>query len=254
MSLVTKKEKMLLGRGKSKLISVILPSRKRFGLLLKSLESLYSKAKDPSRIEAIIRFDKDDISSISKISELPFGKIDLSVIVGNRMRGYIDLNKYINECCSVSTGDFLFLFNDDSTVITDNWDLEIEKYSGQTVVLNPDTDDDAQQFNTFPIISRDIFDTVGHFSLQAHNDTWVSEVGKMLGIQKHLSIKIFHDRPDNEVYTGTTDEREDDDITWKERTEIFPTSNQEFWGPKFTALRREDAVKIYNEIINKENK
>ena len=250
MSIVTLQQRMVLGYGKHNLVSVIIPSRNRFETLVESIVSVYETADDPSRVEVLVRFDADDENSVSRISELPFDKIDIRVIVGQRLRGYIDLNKYINECCSIGRGDFLFLFNDDSKIVTKGWDTELKKFSGQTVVLNPDTFDDAQIYNTFPIISRNIYDLVGHFSLQAHNDTWVSEVGKMVGIEKHIAIEIFHDRPENDKFTGN-EERVLDDITWRERCETFPISRKEFDQPLFQKLRQEDAVNIYRHLLEK---
>ena len=250
MSIITKEERIILARGEKKLVSVIVPSRKRFDMLLVSLQSIHEMAADTSQLETIIRFDDDDGQSIKRIPELPFTKMNLRVIIGPRLRGYFDLNKFINECCGVSCGEFLFLFNDDSTIITKNWDKELEKHKGQVVVLNPDTHDDAQQYNTFPIISREIYDLVGHFSLQAHNDAWVSQVGKKLNIEKHINIEIFHDRPDNSNFTGT-DERLLDDITWKERTDTFPNSAKEFFSQKFQQLVQEDVLNIHANLLNK---
>lgn len=61
----------------SKLISFLLISRGRFNELLKSIGSIIDKAKDPSRIEIMLRFDEDDEESISRIDELPKDKIDM---------------------------------------------------------------------------------------------------------------------------------------------------------------------------------
>jgi len=241
---------MILSKGEKKLVSVILPSRKRFNMLLKSLRSVYETAANASQLETIIRFDDDDKESIKRIPELPFTKMNLRVIIGPRLRGYFDLNKFINECCGVSRGEFLFLFNDDSTIVTEHWDKELEKYKGEIVVLNPDTNDDAQQYNTFPIVSRGIYELVGHFSLQAHSDAWVSHIGKKLNIEKHVNIEIFHDRPDNPNFTGTK-EKILEDITWKERSDTFPKSAKEFFSQKFQQLIQEDVLNIYTNLLKK---
>ena len=246
MSIIDDNERKLLKRGKTKLVSFIIPSRKRFENLVKTCKSIAETATDSTRVEIVVRFDSDDIDSISRIGELPFDEIDIYVIVGERFRGYIDLNKYVNECCDLSRGDFLFLFNDDTTLIESGWDDILAEYQNDVVVLNPSTgNDDAKDINTFPIISRNIYETTGHFSLQAHNDTWVSEVGAMLGIEKvENRIVIFHDRPDNPEYTGSMDTDDVNRETWNERTEMFKVSRPEFDQPKFCILRQEDALKI----------
>tara|TARA_X000001382_G_scaffold10371_1_gene7154 strand:- start:8222 stop:8974 length:753 start_codon:yes stop_codon:yes gene_type:complete len=245
MSIIDDAERMLLKRGKTKLVSFLIPSRKRFDNLLKTCNSIAETATDVSRVEILIRFDIDDIESVPRIAELPFDKVDIYVIVGERFRGYIDLNKYINECCSISRGDFLFLFNDDTTMASNGWDEVLTDYMDDDVVLNPSTADKQENINTFPIISRRMYEAMGHFSLQAHNDTWVSEVGSMLGIEKvENRIKIFHDRPSNPKYTGSMDTDEVNRETWDERTEMFRISRPEFDQPKFCILRQEDAFKI----------
>jgi hypothetical protein len=200
----------------------------------------------------VVRLDLDDHDSISKVKDLSYENMDLYFIIGNRFRGYIDLNKIYNECCALSRGEFLFLFNDDSYLMSKGWDEEIKKYSGQTVVLNPDTDDQAQAINTFPIMSRDIYDLLGHWSLQAHNDTWVSFVGQKIGIEKRIStVKIFHDRPGHPQYTG--EKEKFDDVTWNERGEIWHISRPQFDEPKFAQLRIEDAINIKKYLESKRN-
>ena len=244
MSIINEKERKILSRGKTKLVTMIIPSRRRFNSLLKSIESIINTASDISNVEITIRFDYDDDESLSRLNELPFDKVDIYVIIGERFRGYIDLNKYINECCEISRGDFLFLFNDDSQIQSNGWDDVIEEYRDKIVVLNPKTGDDADDINTFPVISRKMFEITGHFSLQAHNDTWVSEVGEKLGIELvEDRIVIFHDRPDNPNSTGAM-HKDTDGVTWEERTEMFKVSRPEFDTKKFTILRIEDIMKI----------
>ena len=239
-----------LSLGETKLASIIIPSRKRVKYLNKSIDSILKKTSDLSKIQLILRFDNDDEESINNIANLPFSKVDITIIVGNRMRGYHDLNKYVNECCGGAKGDFMMLFNDDSYIVTNDWDLELEKHLNTTVVLNPDTHDDAQCYNTFPIISRDIYDLTGHFSLNAHNDTWVSYIAKRLNIEKHIDIEIYHDRPDNPNYIGSKEQRMLEDKTWAERTSTFPHSMAEFNSREFVALREEYTQIIKNNLLN----
>ena len=252
MSVIDDNERRILKRGKAKLVSFLVPSRKRFGNLLSTCNSIAETATDPTRVEIVVRFDFDDVDSISRIPELPFDKVDIYVIVGERFRGYIDLNKYINECCDISRGDMLFLFNDDTTMAESGWDNILAEYRNDVVVLNPSTGNDeaTKRINTFPIITKKMYDSIGHWALQAHNDTWVSEVGAMLGIEKvEDRIVIFHDRPDNPNYTGSMDTEEVNRETWNERTEMFKVSRPEFDQPKYRNLRHEDAVKLKGIIL-----
>ena len=98
-----------LALGETKIASIIIPSRKRVKYLNKSIDSILEKTSDLSKIQLILRFDNDDEESINSIANLPFSEVDITVIIGNRMPGYHDLNKYVNECCGVAKGDFMML-------------------------------------------------------------------------------------------------------------------------------------------------
>ena len=52
------------------IVSILLPTRKRFDLMLKSVKSLYDKATFPENIELLLWFDDDDLESISRIKEV----------------------------------------------------------------------------------------------------------------------------------------------------------------------------------------
>ena len=57
MSVIDDNERRILKRGKAKLVSFLVPSRKRFSNLLKTCNSITETATDVSRAEIIIRFD-----------------------------------------------------------------------------------------------------------------------------------------------------------------------------------------------------
>ena len=53
------------------LISILLPTRKRFDLMIKSIISLYENANDPSRIELLLKLDDDNYKEyIDRIDEI----------------------------------------------------------------------------------------------------------------------------------------------------------------------------------------
>lgn len=92
-------------RGNGPLVSILLPTRGRVQGLLTAIDSLYSLANNKSNLEFIFKADDDDketINIIHKISELiP----NCKSIVSPRGRGYMDLHIWINQMCSVATGD-----------------------------------------------------------------------------------------------------------------------------------------------------
>jgi hypothetical protein len=230
---------MKAARGKEKLISVLIPSRGRIEKLKEVISSIADLSKDKSRVEILVRFDLDDEISLSKIRSLPYDKIDIMVVVGERFGGYKGLHHHVNDLCAISRAEFVLLFNDDAYIKTKEWDEIIAKYSGQLVVLNPNTKDVAQYLNTFPIVPTKIINELGHFSLQTHNDTWIQEITRQLGIERAINdLVILHDRFDR---TGNNK-----DQVWDERTEQWQGCRSEFDEPRFIDLRRQDVMKIAN--------
>lgn len=230
-----------LARKKEKLVSFLMPTRKRIDIAKESIQSIIDTADNIQDIEILLRLDLDDYDSLKRLKELQHDEVDIVVVVGERYGGYSDLHIHMNELCAISRGEFLFLWNDDSTLEQNSWDSKIKEFSGQVVVLNPKTKDKADYLNTFPILSRKIYEHLGHLSLQTHNDTWIQEVSRRIGIERVVpEIIIHHDRADK---TGNND-----DEVWKERLKGWQKSRNQFDEHFFVDLRNKDMLKL-SEII-----
>jgi hypothetical protein len=183
------------------IVSILLPTRKRFDLMLKSVKSLYDKATFPEKIELLLWFDDDDLESISRIKEVEKITTNYQFLIGDRELGYSSLHKFVNSLCKISTGRYLLLWNDDALMMNSSWDEVLTLYDGKTVCIQIDNN---HYPHIFPIISRDIYEVLGHFSLNAHNDTWMHEVCKSSGIEViGEDIYAIHDRYD---ITGNNDD------------------------------------------------
>jgi hypothetical protein len=181
-----------------KLASILIPSRNRFDSLLEAVGSIVSNTKFLEKIEIIIRFDKDDENSLSRLDELPTDKVDINIMVGEKY-GYIELYKYVNEMCEKTKGEFIVWFNDDCVIKTKEWDAIIAEYTGKIVCFYPDHKGTGSG-NIFPIISRKIYEITGHFALSQQVDTWQQVVGKRAGIVVRRNDLIFiHNREQNYV-------------------------------------------------------
>lgn len=178
----------------SNIVSILLPTRERFDLMLKSVASLYDKAKFPEKIELLLWLDDDDEESISRIKEIEKITTNYQYLIGDREFGYSSLHKFINSLCKISTGRYLLLWNDDAVMMNYNWDEVLTLYDGETVCIQMDNNHFPY---IFPIISKDIYEVLGHFSLNAHNDTWIHDVCSPLGIEIiEDEIYAMHDRAD----------------------------------------------------------
>lgn len=164
---------------KRPLVSVLMPSRGRADLAKQAINSL-----GKGDYEVIIGMDADDPS----IDELK----DHNPLIFAERHGYGALHEYYNQMSQVAKGDWLMLFNDDAIMETPNWTGIIAPHNPHIPqVLNvwqKNTPD-----NLFPLISRKWYEIVGHFSLNAHADSWVQQIGERLGNQVHVpGIRITH--------------------------------------------------------------
>jgi len=181
-----------------KLASILIPTRNRFDSLLKAINSIVNTTKDLSRVEILIRFDEDDESSISRIKELPTDEIDINIIIGKRYK-YEELHRYVNEMCEETKGEFIVWFNDDCIIQSNGWDDIIAEYIGKTICFYPNNKKTGSG-NIFPIISRKIYETLGHFSLSQQVDTWQAHVCNKAGLEIRRDDLVFiHNRKQSYV-------------------------------------------------------
>lgn len=213
------------------LISILIPSRNRIDILKNSINSLLSNASNPNQLQLLIRFDFDDINSINRFNELPNRTYD-KVLFGNRFRGYKDHHLFLNELANIADGEFLFTWNDDTTMISKNWDSEVLKYKGQFIVLKPKHNMECHpDLNGNPIYPKKWVNLCGHVAMNCHTDSWMHEIATELKIQKEVEITI---RNDAKHFGGFVD-----DQTYREGS-IHAYDVQDFMSEEKTKIRNND--------------
>lgn len=212
-------------------ISVLVPSRERPELLKRSIDSL-----GDGDLEVLVALDDDD-PRLADYAGLG------TVLVGPR-HGYGSLHSYYNQLAARASGDWLFLWNDDCVMETENWIDVIRSYDGHMVVLNPRTNHDNWKIdmNVFPILPRKMVQLMGHFSLSRHNDSWIEYVARDAGILVRVPIAIHHDRAD---LTGNND-----DAVYAGRT----LDHESFHSDELESARARDvrAIRAYLELHREE--
>lgn len=193
-------------------ISLLLPTRGRTTALEKSLRSYYELANDPSSIELLLAFDKDDPESIDYCQQniLPWlDSINTKYTVFKfDPLGYNQLHLYINFLSKKAQGYWLFFINDDSVMKTPDWDQVIKQYPRVMSLLRAETNQ-QHPYALFPIIPKTWIEITGGFSQHQLNDAWVSQIAWMLDIVETIPVDIVHERFD---LTG-----ENHDATFKNR-------------------------------------
>jgi glycosyltransferase involved in cell wall biosynthesis len=182
-----------------KKVSVLLPTRGRYEMLVRSLESLTENCSDVNNIEILLAVDTDDTETTDKIAKLIEGKDYFKMFFYERKR-YRGLHLYINDLCHKATGDSLMIWNDDAIISSKNWDLEIAKLHKENFcVLSLKVENMEDFWNNigvlFPVIPKKWIEITNIWSPVPGLDSWIDLLSKRLGIQKKLaSVVIHHDR------------------------------------------------------------
>jgi len=205
-------------------ISVILPTRGRWEMMDESIGALLFKANDPDSIDILVRHDDDDPPSI------PFTP-KVRLFSGAR-HGYRHLHLYYNELAEKATGDWILSWSDDAVMETEGWDDVIRAQGGGLKILNA-----TGGLNLFPIVTRELYEVLGHWSLQAHCDSWLQVIGRMNGIEYPVDLKIRHLRDEGL-----------EDKTKKESLATYATTSPEFFSRIFQEKLRTDVKKVHKAV------
>lgn len=182
------------------LCSFLLPSRGRPDGLLAAIRSINDTATRLDSVELLVKFDKDDDVSLSRMAELKdAANFRVRFIVHDRLGGYVHLHIFVSQMAEMSMGRWLWLFNDDATVGTKGWDdrlWSLDKtvddkrlldmavvrcsypYLGAEVAVH---NIKYNENNVFPIVSRRFYELLGHYSRTMYNDHYVDLVSKTAG-------------------------------------------------------------------------
>jgi hypothetical protein len=223
-------------------IAIILPTRGRTKALTTSLVGLLEKAADLDTIQVLLGLDNDDTTGINHFQESLQPQLDDMGVAYTAMTfeplGYSRLNEYINTLSKNSDADWIFFWNDDAIMESQDWDLEIVKHTGEFKLLAVHTHHD-HPYSIFPIVPRKWLDLVGHLSLHSMTDAWLSQIAYLADIWERIEINVLHDRAD---LTGNNL-----DATYKEREllEGNPSNPRDFHNPNLSILRMNEVEIIH---------
>jgi len=179
-------------------ISVLLPTRKRYKFLKKSLNSLLVNASNPKTIEILLGVDNDDKKTIENLDRLkrkyrPFVmRTFVKKAFLHKGSGYARVYKIYNELAKQSCGNWLMLWNDDAYMQTKSWDNFIN-IRQKVAILN--FWEERNGSNPFPIISRKAYEIIGAFSKMPFCDDWAIMLAKKTNISYEIGpLSVRHQR------------------------------------------------------------
>jgi hypothetical protein len=196
------------------------------------VESLRSTAAHP--IEILVAVDPDDPTT--KWTAISLGCVP---VFATYRYGYGELYRYFNDMAEQSTGDWLVLWDDNSTIATPGWDNLL--YELPPHILVGDFENHfSPSLCCFPAVRRNAVEAMGAYSLDTpHVDTVWEVIGRYLQAIAPIPAYIHHDRPD---ITGIPV-----DLTLEEGRQQHRSSD--FHGPEFQGRLREAAERIRVECL-----
>jgi hypothetical protein len=175
----------------TKTCSVILPTRGRPQGVLALIRSLNETTSDLERLEMIVKVDNDDATAAAGDEAWHReAKFRLTVFSDERLHGYCSLNVFVNRMAKMAEGRWLWMLNDDVTVVTQGWDDILraipETRQARMGVLRcsypyPPPRSDYNPNNIFPVVSRELTQLIGHYSLTMYNDSYIDTLGEQAG-------------------------------------------------------------------------
>ena len=224
-------------------VTILLPTRKRVEMAIKSINSLYENALSEENFEILIAFDNDDLETEQLLRNYYQTKSNIKFYSFER-QFYRGLHNYYNELSLKSTGSSLVLWNDDALMKSKNWDSEILKNHNNFVVLNPKVDTMEDYWKNvgvlFPIIPRKWVEITEKMSCVPSCDSWIDVISKRLNILSPLeNVVISHERAD---ITGNNDDQ------------TFKDGFNDKFNPQFHNLFNVGFPELLEEHFHKLNK
>lgn len=174
-------------------ISVVFPSRNRVEMLNDSLFSLFSKA-DPNNVnfEVLVKLDLDDHQSIDYIKNWSNEFENLTFITNSRKKGWLNMADFVENLVRCAAGEWIFGFNDDLVMKTENWNTLIEEHLSDFKIYYPNPSFGYRW--AFPLFPKKLYEILGHISPHNQIDTYMYRLGEELGINSLIdNVVLEHD-------------------------------------------------------------
>lgn len=181
------------------LVSFLLPTRARSGLVRRSLASLVMTAADAASIEIMLGTDLDDTEE-GDAAELACREFGLRY---QRLRfpplGYAQLHRYNNALARAARGAWLMLWNDDVLMQTWHWDESFRDVGDRFWLLDAAVSNANQarfRHGLFPAVPATWPAVTGWLSRSPQCDTYLGLIATALDIRYGGSLTVYHERFD----------------------------------------------------------
>ena len=181
-------------------ISLLIPSHKAGSDFKRMLKS-FSKTCEGRRheVEILVKIDPDDDRNFYA-ERLTYSGFKWQIIQTPRLKGYNSLHIFYNDLAKISSGDLLWVASDDLFITrAANWVDSIwstrNTFPDNVYVVHVDIDGKGagSKNNVIPIMSREMYNRLGHISQSRANDKYVNFIASRIKrIVKVHDVAVLH--------------------------------------------------------------
>jgi len=140
-------------------ISILIPTRHRWGDLETAINSLRSTSRHQNGYEIIVRYDNDD-NPPKEIEGVRY-------ISGPSVK----VHGAYGEMAYAAEGGILFLFNDNAIISKNDWDAEL-----RAIFMNSDTEHTMAFTSDISAVSRSVFEKLGFLSRHSNPHSYLKDL------------------------------------------------------------------------------
>ena len=172
---------------KTPIVSILIPTKNRVNRLRVSLDTLFNTCYDKYNFEVLCGVDSDDFETINFLNEYITNYPNVKYFLF-KDKGYRNIYKIHNHLTTLSSGQFIFPYSDDSEMLSYNWDLVLKEHNNKFLVLNPlikslehyvrniDQNIPGYIWFAYPIFPKKLTDIIGRIANNSAVDSWISEL------------------------------------------------------------------------------
>ncbi len=162
------------------------------------IKTTYARADYPDEVEMILRVDDDDKEWEEQLKDIP-RLPNLKFMVGPKMDGYGSLDIMSNEMAAECNGDLIMTLGNDAWFLDQGWDSQYGKWKGDDIAVVQIAINESNGRGTqFPLITRRVYNVLGHYCKHPSIDDYVSWVGVRAGCHYYSTVRVRHDHTDGD--------------------------------------------------------
>jgi len=183
-----------------RIISTFTSYRGEISRLINIIQNAFGLSSFPSKIEMLIRIDDDQLDLYNNlISHEIINRYNVKIYSGRRY-SYVNLHVYIDEMIHMASGDIFVGLADGGGFADPGWDEELYSHVNSVAVINfsgckkfGDILDPFPFFNFNQVITRKLYDIIGHFYPTLFGDYYIDRLGSYSGIRVQLNSRFFEE-------------------------------------------------------------